>query len=78
MGTKVLPIDNYTNAIATGQADRAIAEFTDLPTRYERRQTTPSRSFCRRHHLLRHRELPGRFGRVIIAFLDSASGDRLL
>jgi ABC-type amino acid transport substrate-binding protein len=38
----LLPIDNYTNAIAAVQADRAIAEFTDLPTAESQVQADPS------------------------------------
>ncbi len=32
LGAKVLSIDSYANAISTVKADRAVAEFTDLPT----------------------------------------------
>lgn len=42
LGAKVLSIDNYTNAIATVKADRAIAEFTDLPTAESQVQADPT------------------------------------
>ncbi|WP_120519818.1 substrate-binding periplasmic protein [Arthrobacter celericrescens] len=32
LGAKLMSVDNYSNAISAVQANRAIAEFTDLPT----------------------------------------------
>jgi ABC-type amino acid transport substrate-binding protein len=41
-GVSVQSIDNYTNAIATVKAGRAVAEFTDLPTVEAQTQADPS------------------------------------
>lgn len=41
-GGTVQSIDNYTNAIATVQAGRAVAEFTDLPTAESQTQADPT------------------------------------
>lgn len=41
-GGTLQSIDNYTNAIATVQAGRAVAEFTDLPTAESQAQADPS------------------------------------
>ena len=42
LGVNVQSIDNYTNAIATVQAGRAAAEFTDLPTAEAQAQADPT------------------------------------
>jgi polar amino acid transport system substrate-binding protein len=42
LGVNVQSIDNYTNAIATVQAGRAAAEFTDLPTAESQTQADPT------------------------------------
>lgn len=42
VGVTVQSIDNYTNAIATVQAGRAAAEFTDLPTAQAQAQADPT------------------------------------
>ena len=41
-GANVQSIDNYTNAISTVQAGRAVAEFTDLPTAEAQTQADPT------------------------------------
>jgi polar amino acid transport system substrate-binding protein len=41
-GVTVQSIDNYTNAIATVKAGRAVAEFTDLPTVEAQTQADPT------------------------------------
>lgn len=41
-GATLQSIDNYTNAIATVQAGRAVAEFTDLPTAESQVQADPT------------------------------------
>ena len=38
----IMPMDSYSNAISALQADRAIAEFTDLPTAESQAQADPS------------------------------------
>jgi polar amino acid transport system substrate-binding protein len=42
LGVNVQSIDNYTNAIATVQAGRVAAEFTDLPTAEAQAQADPT------------------------------------
>ena len=42
LGANVQPVDNYTNAVATVQAGRAVAEFTDLPTAEAQSQADPT------------------------------------
>lgn len=42
LGANVQSVDNYTNAVGTVLADRAIAEFTDLPTAESQAQADPN------------------------------------
>ena len=42
LGANVQSVDNYTNAVGTVQAGRAVAEFTDLPTAESQAQADPT------------------------------------